>query len=78
MSIIGTRNGLIRRGPFSIKTLNCSERVMMPPTPLAMSDDVRSPSGSSPSRPACAMASRVAAIASWEKRSARRASLRFM
>ena len=35
-SIMGIRNGLTRRGPRSLSTENCWERVEIPPIPLPM------------------------------------------
>ena len=75
--IIGTRNGLTRRGPFSISTWIWVSRVSRPPTPVPMitPDPVRV--GLQPPRqpPASASASAAATAANWVKRSTRRSSL---
>ena len=75
-SIIGTRNGLTLEAPRASMTPICSERVMIPPIPLATMTAVRSALPSSISSPACSAASRDAATPSCTNLSIRRASLR--
>ncbi|MDF9559004.1 beta-ketoacyl synthase N-terminal-like domain-containing protein, partial [Bacillus tropicus] len=38
-----TKNGLTRRGPFSVKILNCSSYVSIPPIPEPIHTPIRGP-----------------------------------
>ncbi|EAL13276.1 hypothetical protein protein [Bacillus cereus G9241] len=72
--IIGTKNGLTRRGPFSVKILNCSSYVSIPPIPEPIHTPIRGPFSSVISSFASATAIFAAATAYCVKRSIRRAS----
>jgi len=60
--IIGTRNGLTRIAPFSMRTPICSSRVVSPPTPPPITTPQRA--GSVASSPASLSASAAAPSAS--------------
>ena len=72
----GMRKGLIRPGPRLRRRSNCSERVAIPPIPLAMKTPTSSRLVVSITRPELRNASVAAATANCTKRSVRRASLR--
>ena len=74
--IMGTRKGLIRDGPLSRSTLNCSASVISPPMPLPITVPTSPALSSVISRPDWAAASRAAMTANWTNRSIRRAALR--
>ena len=76
LNIMGMRNGLTRLGPRRAMTSYCSERVIIPPTPLPTRTATRSGFCHDISRPACSSASRVLTQANWENRSRRLASRR--
>ena len=75
-SIMGTRKGLTREGPFLSMTPTWSDRVMMPPIPLAIMTETLSRLPLVIAAPEASRASREAAAASWTKRSMRLACLR--
>ena len=70
--IIGTKFGETPRSPRSRNDSQFSWRVIRPPTPVPMITATRS--GSHPARSASRAAWSAAAIASWAKRSTRRAT----
>src|SRR5258708_2961448 len=72
--ILGIKNGLTRRWPFSTAAMCVSSSVASPPMPEPTMTPVRSPSGSSVGSPASSSASFAAARPNWMKRSLRRAS----
>jgi hypothetical protein len=71
--IIGTRNGVTRLGPRSMRTRSCSSSVARPPMPTPATTAQRA--GSAPVSPASRTASMAAANPSWALRSTRRTSL---
>jgi hypothetical protein len=76
--IIGMKKGLTRETPL-FSMLRCwDSNVSIPPTPEPSSTPIRFGSMTESPSPACATASREAAIAICETRSARLASLRSM
>ena len=74
--IAGMRKGLMRLGPRERSTSICSERVAIPPMPLAIETPISSRFAAVICNAALRTASLVAATASCTKRSVRRASLR--
>jgi hypothetical protein len=74
-SIIGTKNGETRFGPLPSIVSVPDSKVSMPPIPVPMRTPTRVGSAAM-STPDCATASRAATMASCEKRSIRRLSLR--
>ena len=73
--IMGTVNGLSLSGPFSMRTLACSKRVLRPPTPLPTITPMLSAFEALTASPDCASACLAATTASCAKRSMRLASL---
>ena len=71
--IIGTRNGVTRVGPRSMRTFSWSSSVARPPMPTPATTAQRA--GSAPVSPASRKASIPAAKPSWALRSTRRTSL---
>ena len=78
--ISGIASGDTRSGPRSRSTSHWLSNVHMPPMPepITQPTSAGSAGGSSASQPASATACELAAIASWAKRSLRRASLTVM